>query len=1313
MGSQGRDQRLHSMGNSLGCFFLCFFLFARAVFANPNVDISVDVASDDEGNTSTITYTVTMDATSPDTETVDYVITGTADLTDDYIDGGGDYTIASDGQMSFTTGQTTKTIVMTVQDDNIDEDNETVIITITSASGLVVGTGDITHTINDDDDPPVLTLAGTDLTSTEASTTTGTITANLSRESSAELTINLTLGGTASTGSGTDYNLSGTGVTWGGGTSMTVTFPAGTTSRTITITPNDDDIDEADPETVSFTTANGTGYTHGTTSQTVNVSDNDDAPVLTIAATDLTSTEASTTTGQVTLNLSRESSSNLTINVDLTGTGSTVDGTDYSLSGTGVTWGGGSSISVDFPAGTTSRTITLTPNDDSIDEADETAIFTTANGTGYTHGTTDQTITVSDDDTANLTLTDTDLTSTEASTTTATVTVNLSVASSTAKTINLTVGGTASTVDGTDYSMSGTDVTWGGGTSMTVDFPAGTTSRTITITPNDDSIDEADETISFTTANGTGYTHGTTSETVTITDDDTAVLTLTGTDLTSTEASTTTGTITVNLDIASSTAKTINLTLGGTASTGSGTDYNLSGTDVTWGGGTSMTVDFPAGTTSRTITLTPVDDDIDEDDPETITFTTANGTGYTHSSDLETMNLSDNDDPPVLTLAGTDLTSTEASTTTGTITANLSRESSAELTINLTLGGTASTGSGTDYNLSGTGVTWGGGTSMTVTFPAGTTSRTITLTPVDDDIDEADDETVSFTTANGTGYTHGTTDQTVNVSDNDDAPVLTIAATDLTSTEASATTGQVTLNLSRESSSNLTINVDLTGTGSTVDGTDYSLSGTGVTWGGGSSISVDFPAGTTSRTITLTPNDDSIDEADETAIFTTANGTGYTHGTTDQTITITDDDTAVLSLTGTDLTSTEASTTTGAITVNLDIASSTAKTINLTLGGTASTGSGTDYNLSGTDVTWGGGTSMTVDFPAGTTSRTITLTPVDDDIDEDDPETITFTTANGTGYTHSSDVETMNLSDNDDAPVLTLAGTDLTSTEASTTTGTITANLSRESSAELTINLTLGGTASTGSGTDYNLSGTGVTWGGGTSMTVTFPAGTTSRTITLTPVDDDIDEDDPETVSFTTANGTGYTHGTTDQTVNISDNDDPPVLTIAGTDLTSTEASTTTGQVTLNLSRESSSNLTINVDLTGTGSTVDGTDYSLSGTGVTWGGGASISVDFPAGTTSRTITLTPNDDSIDEADETAIFTTANGTGYTHGTTDQTITITDDDAAVLTLTGTDLTSTEASTTTGTVTVNLSVASSTAKTINLTIGGAAKHSGWHGL
>ena len=275
--------------------------------------------------------------------------------------------------------------------------------------------------------------------------------------------------------------------------------------------------------------------------------------------------------------------------------------------------------------------------------------------------------------------------------------------------------------------------------------------------------------------------------------------------------------------------------------------------------------------------------------------------------------------------------------------------------------------------------------------------------------------------------------------------------------------------------------------------------------------------------ITLTPNDDIIDEGDETAIFTTANGAGYTHSTSTQTITITDDDTAALTLTGTDLVADETPTDTGTISLSLSVPSASAKTINLTLSGTAGTGLGVDYNLSGTDVNWSGGAAVTVDFPAGVTNRTITLTPVDDDIDEADPETAIFTTANGAGYTHSSDTETVNIADNDDPPALTLIGTDTAADETPTDTGTITVNLSRQSSSALTINLDLSGTADTGLGTDYGLSGAGVTWVGGATLTVDFPAGTTNRTITVTPNDDDIDEVDPETVIFTTAAGADYT----------------------------------------------------------------------------------------------------------------------------------------------------------------------------------------------
>ena len=75
-----------------------------------------------------------------------------------------------------------------------------------------------------------------------------------------------------------------------------------------------------------------------------------------------------------------------------------------------------------------------------------------------------------------------------------------------------------------------------------------------------------------------------------------------------------------------------------------------------------------------------------------------------------------------------------------------------------------------DYNLSGLGVIWNGGGTLTVAFPISTTTRAITLTPVDDLFDEVDSETVIFTTANGTGYTHGTTSQTVTITDDDSCP---------------------------------------------------------------------------------------------------------------------------------------------------------------------------------------------------------------------------------------------------------------------------------------------------------------------------------------------------------------------------------------------------------------------------------------------------------------------------------------------------------------------------------------------------------------
>ncbi|MFM7641346.1 MAG: hypothetical protein ACKO45_07325 [Cyanobium sp.] len=83
------------------------------------------------------------------------------------------------------------------------------------------------------------------------------------------------------------------------------------------------------------------------------------------------------------------------------------------------------------------------------------------------------------------------------------------------------------------------------------------------------------------------------------------------------------------------------------------------------------------------------------------------------------------------------------------------------LTVNYTVGGTATLG--TDY----TGIPTGG-TIKTVTFAAGSSTATLIVDPIADATIEAN-ETVALTLSNGTGYTIGTTSAVVGTITNDDS----------------------------------------------------------------------------------------------------------------------------------------------------------------------------------------------------------------------------------------------------------------------------------------------------------------------------------------------------------------------------------------------------------------------------------------------------------------------------------------------------------------------------------------------------------------
>ena len=193
-----------------------------------------------------------------------------------------------------------------------------------------------------------------------------------------------------------------------------------------------------------------------------------------------------------------------------------------------------------------------------------------------------------------------------------------------------------------------------------------------------------------------------------------------------------------------------------------------------------------------------------------------------------------------------------AGTSTYTFTVSLAPAAPTASTVQVSLNTTGSTAtSGTDFIFA---------SPTTVTFPAGSTSQTVTLTVTGDTQPEAD-ETVALTLANpATGTSVGTPATHTLTITNDDGPAPTVGFATAAGSQAEGNTGTTTY----------TVNVALTGTLPTgsftvpvsVDaanstataGSDYTLNTTSLT----------FSATATTRPVTITVVGDAVYEPSET-----------------------------------------------------------------------------------------------------------------------------------------------------------------------------------------------------------------------------------------------------------------------------------------------------------------------------------------------------------------------------------------------------------------------------------------------------------------
>jgi hypothetical protein len=198
---------------------------ATATILNDDTAVTPSVgianASINEGNSGSklANFAVALSTSSSQTVTVSYnTATGTA--TDN------DFTAAS-GTLTFSPGQTSKTIAVPVIGDKEFEANETFRVLLTGVSGATLGTSEGTGTILNDDAAPLpgLSMANASVLEGNSGTTAASFILSLSFANSSPVTVSYaTANGTATTADG-DYSSQ----------SGTVTFSPGELQKVITV----------------------------------------------------------------------------------------------------------------------------------------------------------------------------------------------------------------------------------------------------------------------------------------------------------------------------------------------------------------------------------------------------------------------------------------------------------------------------------------------------------------------------------------------------------------------------------------------------------------------------------------------------------------------------------------------------------------------------------------------------------------------------------------------------------------------------------------------------------------------------------------------------------------------------------------------------------------------------------------------------------------------------------------------------------------------------------------------------------------------
>ncbi len=839
--------------------------------ATPEVDLSVNPASVGEGDGAT---TVTVTATVDDA-TVRFDAAKTVRVSVDGSGGSGvvGFTAVNDFDLTIAAGAKTGTATfeLTPQDDSVDETNETVTVSGTLA-GVTVNSA--TLTLADDDGVGVTITESSGSTSVSENAGTDAYTVVLDSQPTHSVTVTITSGTPAAA------VVDGPDVGDVGGATETLTFTTSNWNRAqiVTVTGVNDDVDNtADKRTVTLThavTSSDAKYNAvANQNVTVTVVDDDATPEVDLSVNPASVGEgdgATTVTVTATVDdatVRFDAAKTVRVSVDGSGGSGVV----------GFTAVNDFDLTIAAGAKTGTATFELTPQDDSVDETNETV---TVSGTLAGVTVNSATLTLADDDGVGVTITESSgSTSVSENAGTDAYTVVLDSQPTHSVTVTITSGTPAAAL------IDGPDVGDVGGATETLTFTTSSwaTAQTVTVTGVNDDVDNTanKRTVTLThavTSSDAKY-NAVANQTVAVTviDDDATP----EVDLSVNPASVgegdgaTTVTVTATVDDATvrfDAAKTVRVSVDGSG--GSGVVGFTAVNDF------DLTIAAGAKTGTATFELTPQDDSVDETN-ETVTVS---GTLAGVTVNSATLTLADDDGVGVTITESSGSTSVSENAGTDAYTVVLDSQPTHSVTVTITSGTPAAA------LIDGPDVGDVGGATETLTFTTSSwaTAQTVTVTGVNDDVDNtANKRTVTLThavTSSDAKY-NAVANQTVAVTviDDDATPEVDLSVNPASVGEGDgATTVTVTATVDDatvrfDAAKTVRVSVDGSGGSGVV----------GFTAVNDFDLTIAAGAKTGTATFELTPQDDSVDETNETV---TVSGTLAGVTVNSATLTLADDD---------------------------------------------------------------------------------------------------------------------------------------------------------------------------------------------------------------------------------------------------------------------------------------------------------------------------------------------------------------------------------------------------------------------------------------